>query len=60
LGEEPPAIERKINPLPPGLLWVRGMDREPRLVCAGTLESAAAELAERRTRTGEEIAVVAD
>ncbi len=60
LGEEPPAIERKINPLPPGLLWVRGMDREPRLVCAGSLESAAARLAERRTRTGEEIAVAAD
>ena len=60
LGEEPPPIERKINPLPPGLLWVRGMDREPRLVCPGRLESAAAELAARRTRSSEESAAAAE
>ena len=58
LGEEPPPIERKINPLPPGLLWVRGMDREPRLVLPGRLESAAAELTERRTSSREESAAV--
>ena len=24
-----PSLEKKINPLPDGLLWIRGMDREP-------------------------------
>ncbi|MDO8750285.1 MAG: carboxylate--amine ligase [Dehalococcoidia bacterium] len=28
-GEEPPEITRRVNPLPPGLLWIRGMDMEP-------------------------------
>ena len=50
LGEEPPAIERKLNPLPPGLLWVRGMDRAPQLVRAEDVESAAQELTARRSR----------
>ena len=59
LGEEPPPIERKINPLPSGLLWVRGMDREPRLVAPGTLERAAEELSERRSHC-REASVVAD
>lgn len=57
LGEEAPPIERKINPLPPGLLWVRGMDREPRLVAPGTLERAAEELSERRSHCKEASAV---
>jgi carbamoyl-phosphate synthase large subunit len=60
LGEEPPPIGRKINPLPPGLLWVRGMDREPRLVHPGILESAAHELAERRSRCREESTAAAN
>jgi carbamoyl-phosphate synthase large subunit len=28
-NEELPPISKKINPLPPGLAWVRGMDTEP-------------------------------
>lgn len=56
LGEEPLPIERKLNPLPPGLLWVRGMDREPRLVRPDTLKSDADELAERRERSKRETA----
>jgi hypothetical protein len=27
-----PSLDKKINPLPDGLLWIRGMDVEPRLV----------------------------
>lgn len=29
--DEFPSIEKKINPLPDGLVWIRGMDREPLL-----------------------------
>jgi carbamoyl-phosphate synthase large subunit len=28
-GEPAPNLERRVNPLPPGLVWVRGMDRSP-------------------------------
>lgn len=28
-----PSLEKKINPLPDGLLWIRDMDREPVLTC---------------------------
>jgi carbamoyl-phosphate synthase large subunit len=31
LYNEFPKLERKINPLPNGLLWIRGMDRQPLL-----------------------------
>ncbi|MGB8454196.1 MAG: hypothetical protein WCD89_17930 [Anaerocolumna sp.] len=31
LYHEFPTLEKKINPLPDGLLWIRGMDREPLL-----------------------------
>jgi carbamoyl-phosphate synthase large subunit len=30
-----PSLEKKINPLPDGLLWIRGMDRPPVLATAG-------------------------
>ncbi len=32
LYNEFPSLEQKINPLPNGLLWIRGMDREPMLI----------------------------
>jgi len=32
LGQELPKFERKINPLPAGLMWMRGMDTNPSLV----------------------------
>lgn len=31
LYQEFPSLEKKINPLPDGLLWIRGMDRKPLL-----------------------------
>lgn len=33
-----PALEKKINPLPDGLIWIRGMDQEPVLTTVGELE----------------------
>lgn len=35
LNNKFPNLEKKINPLPDGLLWIRGMDREP---CLTTME----------------------
>lgn len=32
-----PKLEKKINPLPDGLLWLRGMDTKPRLMTAGEI-----------------------
>jgi len=32
-----PQLEKKINPLPNGLLWLRGMDVKPRLITQDTL-----------------------
>jgi glutathione synthase/RimK-type ligase-like ATP-grasp enzyme len=34
-----PSLERVINPLPDGLVWIRGMDVAPRLVAADELAS---------------------
>lgn len=39
LYKEFPSLERKINPLPDGLLWIRGMDREPRLTTAEEMKN---------------------
>jgi hypothetical protein len=36
-----PRLERKINPLPDGLVWVRGMDVEPVLIPVAELEALA-------------------
>ncbi len=33
-----PFLDKKINPLPNGLLWLRGMDTEPRLVFQSDIE----------------------
>lgn len=33
-----PSLEKKINPLPDGLIWIRGMDQEPVLTTAAELE----------------------
>ena len=32
LYNEMPKLEKKINPLPDGLMWLRAMDHEPMLV----------------------------
>jgi len=34
-----PALESKINPLPNGLLWLRGMDTKPRLMTSEEIET---------------------
>jgi len=39
LGEKIPPLSKKINPLSPGLLWVRGMDTTPALTDVSTIEN---------------------
>jgi carbamoyl-phosphate synthase large subunit len=50
MGEEPPAVSRKINPLPPGLAWIRGMDIEPVLCPVERIDACAGRLDEWRRR----------
>lgn len=38
LDDKFPVLERKINPLPDGLIWIRGMDVEPVLTTAAELD----------------------
>jgi len=52
LGETAPVPEPRINPLPPGLLWVRGMDREPVLTTLAEADAAGDSLEARRSRAG--------
>lgn len=40
LYDEFPSLKKKINPLPEGLLWIRGMDREPVLTTKEEIEKA--------------------
>lgn len=47
-GEEAPGFRNRLNPLEPGLLWVRGMDREPMLLRECEIAQAEAELNARR------------
>lgn len=49
-GDDPPLPEPRINPLQPGLLWLRGMDREPVLAQLAEVEEAERALEERRLR----------
>lgn len=46
-GEPIQPLPRRINPLEPGLLWVREMDSEPKLVRPGLVERYRHALAER-------------
>lgn len=39
LYNEFPKLEKKINPLPDGLMWLRGMDTRPRLMTAADIEN---------------------
>jgi hypothetical protein len=48
-GEQPSLPARRINPLPPGLLWVRGMDTAPALISREAI--AAYELTAATPRT---------
>ena len=49
-GEEPPALERTINPLKPGLVWIRGVDKEPVLTSLDVLDATECELQQRIER----------
>ena len=49
-GEEPPALERTINPLKPGLVWIRGVDKEPVLTDLDALKVTDCELQQRIAR----------
>ena len=49
---EPVDIPRRINPLPDGLAWIRGMDCLPRLTTVAEVDAAQAELRARIARHG--------
>jgi carbamoyl-phosphate synthase large subunit len=51
-GEPPPPIARKVNPLPPGLAWVRGMDFLPVLTDVERIEAPMRALESRRRGLG--------
>jgi len=51
-GEHFPRLRKKINPLPDGLVWVRGMDFLPILTDTGNIENSKKELAERISNLG--------
>ncbi len=48
LGEPAPALSKKINPLPEGLAWVRGMDIVPVLTTEAAIEKDVEGLLKRR------------
>lgn len=48
LGEPLPHLSRRINPLTPGLAWIRGMDVEPILTTEGAIRDTIEELDRRR------------
>jgi carbamoyl-phosphate synthase large subunit len=50
LDEEPPPISKRINPLPPGLAWVRGMDIEPVLTTVAEIDADEVRLGDLRNR----------
>lgn len=49
-GEKPEIPEPKLNPVEPGLLWVRGMDRKPMLARVWQADAAERALQERTKR----------
>jgi len=48
--ESLPALSTRINPLPPGQLWIRGMDMEPVLTDGLAIKGAEEDLRRRRAR----------
>jgi carbamoyl-phosphate synthase large subunit len=50
LDEKPPAIFQKLNPLPEGLVWIRGMDMEPVLTTLTEIDTYEKQLKEMRRR----------
>ena len=58
LGLELPPIPKKINPLPAGLVWIRGMDKEPVLTTLETIQASTTELEARRDRVAGQLAQI--
>ena len=52
VGEEVKLPPQRINPLPPGLVWIRGMDIEPVLTTVKDIERTSRDLEERRKNLG--------
>lgn len=48
-GEPLPPVAKKMNPLPNGLAWIRGMDIEPVLTTVDEIEKTVVELQKRRS-----------
>lgn len=51
-GEDSPQIEAQLSPLPPGMVWIRGVDFEPVLVHESELAGFRAELERRCAMLG--------
>jgi hypothetical protein len=51
-GEPPPPLERRHNPLPDGMVWVRGVDFEPVLTSVAEIDRHVARLEELKRATG--------
>ncbi len=58
-GEALPHIPRRINPLTPGMVWIRGIDMEPVLTTEREIERYAKELEERKRRHSPAVAASA-
>jgi hypothetical protein len=52
LGAGPPVLERSLNPLPNGLVWIRGMDVAPTLTTLEELQALERRVAGWATLTG--------
>jgi hypothetical protein len=50
LGEPPPPVPRRHNPLPEGMVWIRGVDFEPVLTSTAEIDRHVAALEELRRR----------
>lgn len=59
LGDQPPRLAKRVNPLPAGLVWLRGMDKEPVLTDLAALEALDGALEARRARLARPAAVEA-
>lgn len=62
-GEEPPHIPRRVNPLSPGLVWIRGIDKEPVLRTEQEIDASLLDMEQRLARvrqTDEPKAALAD
>lgn len=56
-GEQPELPENRVNPLPPDLAWVRGMDTHPVLIPMSEIEEYEADLNRRRERCQQQVPV---